>query len=96
MTLRFWVQSDTMRGWRQLLELSLNLNSLQYLGRSVCYGGATTRADHMTDISSYSLTSLPMPCLTTPSSFTFQMACTPRSLLCPTIYHHLWELWRGP
>jgi len=35
LTLRFWVKSAKMGDWRQLLELSLKLKSLQYLGKSV-------------------------------------------------------------
>ncbi|KAK4539963.1 hypothetical protein LTR36_009933 [Oleoguttula mirabilis] len=35
LTLRFWVKSSKLGGWRQLLELSLSLQSLHYLGKSL-------------------------------------------------------------
>lgn len=35
LTLRFWAKSSKVEDWRQLLELSLNLQSLHYLGKSV-------------------------------------------------------------
>lgn len=35
LTLRFWARSKKFGQWRQLLELALDLRSLQYLGRSV-------------------------------------------------------------
>ncbi|KAK5115844.1 hypothetical protein LTR85_009438 [Meristemomyces frigidus] len=35
LTLRFWVKSSKMGDWRQLLELSLGLQSLHYLGKSL-------------------------------------------------------------
>ena len=71
LTLHFWVKSAKVPSWRQLIEIQLNLTSLQYLGKSVRSRGHTYQFfDTAPANDVISLSNTTMPSHKTPLSFT--------------------------
>lgn len=77
LTLRVWAKSEGRQQWRQLIELSLALSALHYLGKSVRLVEQVANPS-WTD-RRISFTIYGTRCHKTPSYSTSAMAFTPRS-----------------